>query len=93
MRSKVLSLALALFYFSVTVVLSGPHAHKHSKAFSHQEECIACAWHFEANSDAPSGPVLIRVPLLAVIHTPAPDVQAESLSPRAHCDRGPPPVS
>ena len=92
MRNKVLSLALALIYFSVTLVLSAPHAHQH-KALSDDQNCVACAWHFEANADAPPGPVLINVPLLIVIHSPAPDVQAESVSPRSHSDRGPPSVS
>jgi hypothetical protein len=92
MRNKVLSLALALIYFSVTVVLSGPHAHHHS-ALSDQQHCVACAWHFEANADAPPAPALIDVPLVVAIHTPPPDVQVDSLSPRSHSDRGPPPVS
>jgi hypothetical protein len=93
MRKKLLSLTLALFYFSVSVILSGPHAHNHSKAFAPQQECVACAWHFEANADAPPGPALIRVPLLVVIHTPAPDVQADAIAPRRHTDRGPPILS
>lgn len=90
MRRKIISLALALFYFSVTIVLSSPHAHNHSQAFAHQQQCAACAWHFEANADAPTGPILISVPFVVVIHSQAPDIQADSLTPRAHRDRGPP---
>jgi hypothetical protein len=90
MRKKVLSLTLALIYFSVSVILSSAHAHNHSKALAHQQDCLACAWHFESNADAPAGPTLIRVPFLVVIHTPAPDVQAEAIAPRSHADRGPP---
>jgi hypothetical protein len=90
MRKKLISLTLALFYFSVSVVLSGPHAHNHSKTLAHQQECLACAWHFEANADAPTGPILISVPPLVAIHSPAPDVQAEAIAPRTHSDRGPP---
>ncbi|HEY6227842.1 MAG TPA: hypothetical protein VI282_12035 [Verrucomicrobiae bacterium] len=90
MRKKLLSLTLALFYFSVSIILSSPHAHNHSNALAHQQNCIACAWHFEANADVPTGPALISVPLQIAIQTPAPDVQADSIAPRRHADRGPP---
>jgi hypothetical protein len=90
MRKKLLSLTLALFYFSVSIILSRPHAHNHSNSLAHQQNCVACAWHFEANSDAPTSPTLLSVPLIVAIHTPAPDVQAESVAPRCHTDRGPP---
>jgi hypothetical protein len=90
MRKKLLSLTLALFYFSVSIFLSSPHAHNHSTALAHEQNCVACAWHFAANADVPTGPTLISVPLLVAIHTPAPDVQAESITTRCHADRGPP---
>ena len=93
MRKKLLSLTLALFYFSVSILLSSPHAHNHSHALAHQQNCIACAWHFEANADVATGPTLVSVPLVLAIHTPAPDVQADAIAPRCHADRGPPFVS
>ena len=88
MRKRLISLMLALLYFSVSIAFSTPHSHEHGKALP--DQCVACAWHFEANADVPTGPVFISVPLLVVIHTPAPDVQAESSTPRSHSDRGPP---
>jgi hypothetical protein len=90
MRKKVLSLTLALFYFSVSIILSGPHAHNHTQPLAHPQHCVACAWHIEANADVPTSPTLISVPLLIAIQTPAPDVQADSIVPRCHADRGPP---
>jgi len=90
MRKKLLSLTLALFYFSVSIILSSPHAHNHSKSLAHPQHCVACAWHLEANADAPTGPALVSAPLLVAIHTPAPETQAESITPRGLADRGPP---
>ena len=88
MRKRLISLMLALLYFSVSIAFCSPHAHDHGKTLP--DQCVACAWHLEANSDVPAGPILISVPLLVVIHTPAPDVEAESSTPRSHSDRGPP---
>jgi hypothetical protein len=88
MRKRLISLVLALLYFSVSIAFSAPHSHDHSKALS--DQCVICAWHLESNADAPTGPIFISVPALFVIHTPAPDVRVDSSMPRSHADRGPP---
>jgi hypothetical protein len=88
MRKRFISFMLALLYLSVSIAFSAPHSHEHGKALP--DQCVACAWHLESNADVSTGPVLISVPLLTVIHTPAPDVQTACSTPRLQSDRGPP---
>jgi hypothetical protein len=88
MRKRFISLMLALLYLSVSIAFATPHAHDHGHTLP--DQCVACAWHLESTADAPTSPVLISVPLLVVIHTPAPDLQADSSTPRLNSDRGPP---
>jgi hypothetical protein len=91
MRKRLISLALALIYFSVTIAFSRPHFHNESRSLSHQ--CAACAWHFESCTDAPAGPSFIRVPVIIVQAAEAPELRLVSATPVTHADRGPPSLS
>jgi hypothetical protein len=91
MRKRLISLVLALLYLSVSIAFSGPHVHDDSKGLSHQ--CLACAWHFDSNTDAPTGPILIRIPVLVVQPIEEPELRVVSSIPVTHADRGPPFVS
>jgi hypothetical protein len=88
MRKRLISLALALIYFSVTIAFSRPHIHDDSRGLSHQ--CAACAWHLESCADAPVGPSFVRVPIIIVHPAEEPELRLVSATPVTHADRGPP---
>jgi hypothetical protein len=86
-----MSLVLALLYLSVSIAFAEPHTHDDSKGLSHQ--CLACAWHFDSNADAPTNPILISVPVLVVCPIEEPELRVISSTAVTHDDRGPPSYS
>jgi hypothetical protein len=87
MRKQLISLMLALLYFSVSLAFSS-HVHDDSKGLSHQ--CLACAWHFESTADTPVGPLLICPPRIVVERAPDSEARAAVGSFLVRADRGPP---
>jgi len=88
MRKRVISLTLALFYFSVSLAFSTPHFHDSAKGLPHQ--CAACAWHFESTADAPTGPIRIAAPEILVAPERPVEFRVFTSVPILHRDRGPP---
>lgn len=79
---------LALIYLSASIAFAAPHSHDHGSSLP--EQCAACAWHSDSNTDVPVTPNLIRIPPLRSIHTPRPDILPLSQTLRSLRDRGPP---
>lgn len=90
MRKRLISLMLALLYFSVSLTFSS-HVHDDSKGLSHQ--CLACAWHFESMADTPIGLDLVCPPRIIVERGPDSEARSAVGFFLVRSDRGPPRVS
>jgi hypothetical protein len=88
MPKRFISLALALFYLSVSLFFSTGHVHDNSKGLPHQ--CAACSWHSESHAETPVGPLEISVPSIVVVATPDAELRVGAATPLIRSDRGPP---